>query len=128
MEDILVLGGLDFLEVPKESIDLYKNVVFVVSSFNINPTEKSNKFIQKYETNFKSTPTHQAAYAYDTINLLYLGITNTDGSPQQVIKYLKNLGTYEGVVGEIEILPNGNTKSKLSFATYKNGEVVPYEE
>jgi len=123
MQDIQVLGGLDFLEVPQENLNLYKNVVFVTPSFNLNPTEKSQEFIKKYTERFGKIPTHQAAYAYDAINLYYLGLINTDGSSEEIMNYLKNLSEYQGVVGEIEILQNGDTKSSLSFAQYKNGKI-----
>ncbi|MBI3260588.1 MAG: ABC transporter substrate-binding protein [Ignavibacteriae bacterium] len=127
MGNIPVLGGLDFLEVPKESKDLYKNAIFTIPSFNILPAGKSKEFIQEYENKFRTIPTHQAAYAYDTITLLYLGATGTDGTPQRVIDYIKNLGSYEGAIGHIEILPNGDTKGTLSFATYNNGTITLYK-
>jgi branched-chain amino acid transport system substrate-binding protein len=127
MQNITVFGGLDFLEVPKETVNLYENAVFIVPSFNIEPAKKSSNFIEEYERKFVNKPTHQTAYAYDTIQLLYTAITKTDGSPEQVIAYLKEVGTYDGVVGQIEFFPDGNTKSTLSFATYKNGSVVPYK-
>jgi len=126
MSNIQVLGGLDFLEVPQENLDLYKNVVFVVPSFNINLTKKSTEFIHEYEERFEKKPTHQAAYAYDAISLYYLGLNNTDGTSDNIMNYLKNLGNYDGVVGQIEILQNGDTKSSLIFATYKDGKIVPY--
>ncbi|MFH1457160.1 MAG: ABC transporter substrate-binding protein [Patescibacteria group bacterium] len=127
MDDTKVLGGLDFLEVPQENLSLYKNAVFTVPSFNISPTKKSKDFIQKYEERFGKKPTHQAAYVYDAVNLYYLGLINTDGSSSNIMAYLQNLDYYDGVVGQIEILSNGDTKSSLTFATYKNGEVIPYE-
>ena len=128
MNNIKILGGLDFLEVPQENFDLYKNAVFVVPSFNINPTKKSTEFIQQYENKFGKKPTHQAAYVYDAVNLYYLGLNNTDGTSSDIINYLKNLNSYNGVVGQIEILQNGDTRSSLTFAVYKDGKVVPYEE
>jgi len=126
MENLKVLGGLDFLEVPGDSLSLYKNVVFVVPAFNFIQTDKTREFTNRYEQRFGSKPNHQAAYAYDTINLIYLGATQTDGSPESMIKYLKNFGEYNGVLGKTN-LTNGDMRSDLSFATYQDGKLVLYE-
>ena len=122
-----VLGGLDFLEVPKDELYLYDTSIFVVPSFNVYPNGNSLDFIKKYESKFNKTPDHQASYAYDTINFFYLSLEKTDGSADEVIKFIKNFGYYNGVSGRIEILPNGDTKSDLVFATYKNGKIVAYD-
>ncbi|MFX0212351.1 MAG: ABC transporter substrate-binding protein, partial [Candidatus Hodarchaeota archaeon] len=128
LKEIPVLGGLDFLEVPEGDLGLYSQVAFVVPDFNVNPSFKSQKFIENFEEKFDTKPTHQAAYTYDIVELLYLGVRNTDANSENVVNYMKNMKSYEGVVGSIEILQDGDTKSSLTFATYKNGELAPYEE
>ncbi|MCK4386562.1 MAG: ABC transporter substrate-binding protein [Candidatus Pacebacteria bacterium] len=127
MEDMNVLGGLDFLEVPPDTLSLYKNVKFIVPAFNLNQSNKSRNFTERYKQKFGKNPNHQAAYAYDTVNLLYLGITNTDGTPTSVMNYLKNIGNYNGVLGKT-VLINGDMKSDLLFAMYKNKQLMPYEK
>ena len=107
---------------PSEDLWLYEGAVFVVPEFNL----VKNGFSDRYYEAFGKKPTHQGAYAYDGVNLLYDAIINTDGISEEVIKYIKNLNNYTGVVGEIELLSNGDTKSNLVFVTYSNGTIVKY--
>jgi branched-chain amino acid transport system substrate-binding protein len=128
MEKTLVLGGLDFIDVPKDNLDLYSNAVFITPSFNIEDLKISNKFVSDYKSRFGKEPGYNAAYTYDNINLLYLAITNTEGSPEKTKEYITGLINYKGAVGDIEILSNGDTKSSLSLAAYKDGKVVLYNK
>ncbi|MFA6422576.1 MAG: ABC transporter substrate-binding protein [Candidatus Buchananbacteria bacterium] len=124
MENLNILGDFSFLEVPQDSLELYKNVKFIMPDFNLAQTDTAKEFSQRYEKRFGTKPNHQVAYAYDTINLLYLGITKTDGSTDNVMNYLKNYGEYNGVVGKTE-LKNSDMSGGLSFGQYKNGVLMP---
>ncbi len=128
MKDIEVIGNIAFIQTPKESISLYDNAIFSIPSFRIKPTEKSNEFIETYKNSFEKNPNNESAYAYDTIKLIYEGVLNSDGSALGVSDYIKGIEKYEGAVGEINMLSNGDSMSSIDFAVYdENGETVLYE-
>lgn len=121
-----VLGTADFLGVPRDSYNLYDDVTFLVPAFYLGQTDIMKKFIVDYKNRFGISPDDQAAYAYDTTNLLYKGISETDGSSSKVIEFLKDFGDYDGVAGRIT-LKGGDARSDLSFAKYVDGKMVPYK-
>ena len=126
LSGIPVLGTLSFLEAPKDSLSLYGNVAFLVPAYYLGQTDVMKKFTADYINKFGIAPDHQAAYAYDTANLLYKGISKTDGSPDMVMNFLRDYGDYEGVAGKLT-LQGGDTKGELSFAKYVDGKIVPYK-
>lgn len=128
MDDILVLGGLDFMEVPKENLGIYEQAVFVVTAFNAKPPERALQFIQEYRTRFNLEPSHQAAYANDMLSLLYKNTVKSNNVPENTAALLKSVDNYDGMSGQIDILPNGDTLGTLFFAKYENGKVVPYKK
>lgn len=124
LNNVPVLGTADFLGVPKDSYNLFGNVTFLVPAFYLGQTDMMKKFISDYTNKFGISPDDQAAYAYDTTHLLYKGISQTDGSAQRVVEFLKNYGDYDGVAGRIT-LKGGDARSDLSFAKYMDGKLVP---
>lgn len=123
-----ILGGLDFLDakefVGDEALD---GVVFVAPVFDVAPEwEKGREFVEKYTGRYGSRPSYNAAYLFDTIMIIN-EVFGTDGrNASDFRQNLLQLGTYDGVTGAIEILPNGDTNSAIGYATFKEGEVVPY--
>ena len=122
MQDTHIIGGLDFLDIINEmrTLPILANTVFTVPSFNVSESSSSLDFNTRFTKRFGMAPNHFAAYAYDTLNLMYLGITNTDGKPGDVISYLKSLNGYKGVTGTTTLV-NGDMRGDLSFARYKDG-------
>ena len=59
--------------------------------------------------------------------LLCQAINEVGEDTQKIMNYLTQLKTYNGVVSEIEILANGDSRSSLKLATYQNGKVVLWE-
>lgn len=125
---VKILGGLDFLELPKDAPkELFEDVVFVLPAVNIiTPSKKTEEFRKGYERKYGKIPDHQAAYAYDTIILLAKAMEQVGYDSGKIKDYLLKVKGYEGVSGTIDILPNGDTRTSLSFATYRNQEVIPF--
>ncbi len=124
----LILGGLDFAEIPKDSdLSLFDNSVFVVPDFTLYTNEKSASFKDKFKTKFGFTPSHQAGYAYDSVKILSNAIYGAKGNVSEVVSLIKNNQILNKTVGNIEILSNGDTRSNLSWAIYKNGIMSSYD-
>ncbi len=124
MQNTHIIGGLDFLDIINEMrmLPILSNTVFTVPSFNVSESASSLDFDTRFTKRFGIAPNHFAAYAYDTLNLMYLGIINTDGKPSNVISYLKSLNGYKGVTGTTTLV-NGDMRGDLSFARYKDGRL-----
>lgn len=97
-------GGIDFADLQGAVPQACKDAVFVTPVFNAEETA----FHHRYEERFGQRPTHQAAYAYDTIMLLNRKLAGEDIT-----------GTYEGVSGTITVHENGDTSTEVALATYK---------
>lgn len=125
--EAVILGGLDFVELPTDTDrSLFEGAVFVVPKLI---TEgKKGDFAVRFENKFGYWPSHQAAYAYDAAQMLKAARENTDGGAEAIMSYIKGQESFAGVVGQIKIKENGDTRSELELATYKGGEIVKYEE
>lgn len=132
MQNIPLLGGLDFIDIPREDLkensDLYENALFIAPEFSVSPNQKSMNFIERFNQTFKTKPTHQAAYAYDAVSLIYKAITSTNREQKNVVSFIKNSKEYKGIVGRVELLPNGDSRGDLVIAKYSAGQVTLYKE
>jgi branched-chain amino acid transport system substrate-binding protein len=127
MNNIRILGGMDFLDAPKDTLSLYDEAIFTVPTFNLYLNKQTKDFANEYKLRFNSKPTQQAAYAYDNLQILYEAITNTNGRAKEVTDYVKGMKNYKGVAGEIVLLPNGDSKGDISLATYDGGNLQEYK-
>jgi branched-chain amino acid transport system substrate-binding protein len=123
-----ILGGLDFLEIPKDApTKLFEGVVFAAPALSTGAhSKKSLEFIDTYEKKYGKRPDHQAGYIYDMVMLLAEAIKARGYDVEAIRNYLLQIKEFEGVSGRIDVLPNRDTRSALVLATYKDGKVLPF--
>jgi len=104
-----------------------KRIIFGVPAFMLNlKTERGDKFVATFKEKYGKDPDWNAAYSYDNILVLAEAIKRAKSSdPQKVKKALLSIEEFPGVTGPITVHENGDTKTWLVLATYKNGEIVP---
>lgn len=98
--------------------DAAEGVYFVDGKMS---TEFTKKFLNKYQ----KEPTSYAGYAYDQINILYKIIRENKLFTSDVIKGdLLKIKDYPGAMGEISILPNGESTVEFVAKQIKNGSPI----
>jgi len=118
-----IYGGIGFLE----ALDLTKNkylfdkIKFVIPSFLIESNNNVYKDIsQRYKQEFHSSITYDGVYSFDNIGIFSNAINNISShtTPEELRKYIINLKAYDGIIGKIQILKDGNTYVPQALVEY----------
>lgn len=127
LKRVRIIGGIGFLEIPKETPkELLGKVIFVTPRFNALQTDTGfveTPFVSEYRKRFSSSYVpYDAGYTYDSIMLL-AEVMNTaeDLTPETIRSKMIQKGTFQGITGPIKILPNGDTEVDVTWATFQNG-------
>jgi branched-chain amino acid transport system substrate-binding protein len=117
-----ISGGIGLLEMGGDRArDLAEGAVFVAPDFSISKQSSNSSFIQKYIKEHGKQPPYDGAYAYDTMMVLAKALKDSDLTSQSIRAALLKTQDYEGETGTISILPNGDSRTTLVLAIYKNG-------
>lgn len=103
-----------------------EGVIFTSPLFeeeNIN----SKKFIDAYLNKYGVRPELDAAFGYDVINLIALAIKNGGYNSEGIKNALLNIKDFQGAVGNINILPNGDTEIPIVIRSIEKGSIVPMQ-
>jgi len=130
LEKIKIVGGLGFLELPPGApMVLFEGVVFVAPSFKVGiKKDKGMTFVEKYKKRYGKMPSFDAGYVYDSILMLAEAMKMGGYQPNKIKDTLLTFRKFEGVTGNIEILPNGDSRVDLVLSVYKNGVHIPLSE
>lgn len=86
---------------------------------------ESKQFIDAYINKYGSRPELDAAFGYDVVNLIAVAIKNGGYSSEGVKNALLNIRDFQGAVGKIHVLPNGDTEIPIVIRTVEKGNIVP---
>lgn len=123
----ILLGNIGFIELPANTpAEIYHNFIFTVPPFLVDNNEKIVSFKKKYRdfTN-KESIGYSAYYAYEMMNLLGQSLNMTDN-----INEVKSffIGKHNGVIGNYEILKNGDLVSDIEYGKFANRDIVRYSD
>ena len=122
-----IFGNLSFNNTPIKEIspEEIEGVVFTVPAFNLSQlqTEKNAKYIKKYLERYKNNPDHSSAYFYDAVVLLTEAINNSGNGVESIKEELLKTKNFQGITGNISIEPNGDSKTSIRLATYRDGKI-----
>ena len=109
-----IISNLSFANVAGQAIlkELRLNTAYVAPAFLKVEwrTRESKKFAEKYERRYDRMPDFNAAYGYDNIKLLDKAIREAaSDSVKDVNKALRGIKGYQGAIGRIDILENGES-------------------
>lgn len=94
-------ASMDLVDLFEPGVNLsgFKNIVFDMSNYNLNPDEK---FVQNYQKNYGAEPTYTSAYGYDTGRLIVKAWIKTGKvTPETIIAQTP----YDGVTGHLVMDP-----------------------
>jgi len=100
--------------------------VIFTSPFFEKENPSAEKFMEKYTERHGNPPELDAGFGYDVINLIVKAIKEGGYTPERIRKSLLEIKDFPGVMGDIDILPNGDSRIPLVIRTVKNGQIVPY--
>jgi branched-chain amino acid transport system substrate-binding protein len=99
--------------------------VFFTSPLFEEGNPESKKFIDAYIKKYGIRPELDAAFGYDVVNLIALAIKNGGYNSEGIKNALLTIKDFQGAVGRINILPNGDTEIPIVIRTIKEGNIVP---
>lgn len=111
------------LFVPSANLDAFRDIVFDVSEYNLNPNKE---FVQNYQKNYGVEPIYSAAYGYDTGRLIVKAWAKSGKvTPETIIAQTP----YDGVTGHLVMDPK--TRDLISTQTLgilnKDGTVIEWK-
>jgi branched-chain amino acid transport system substrate-binding protein len=95
--------------------------------FPYDPTRNEPKWIafqQKFEATFHEQPEQFASLAYDAMNALLGSICKAGLNRARIHDALANIGTYDGVTGQMVFDPNQKNVSPMYLGTVHNGSIT----
>lgn len=110
--------------------DAAEGAYLTMSNFDIDypATPLAKKFITNYQKKFGKLPSHYSAFAYDLVRLICRAIEMKGYTPSAIKDGLLSIINYPAVMGNVTILPNGETEFSLSIKRIKKGKIVPLFE
>jgi len=83
---------------------------------------QTSSFISHYRAKFNTDPSFFAAFAYDSMNLVALALARSDGTPQGIRNALASIKDYQGVIGKVSFIENGDSDFPLVVKKIENGK------
>ena len=88
---------------------------------------KHRDFFSKYKLKYKTSATYDAAYGYDSINILAEAIKETGSTEPDIISNYMRGRTFDGVNGKISIDLEGNATTDWDYVIFKDGKMNKIE-
>ncbi len=120
-----LMGNMAFCELSEVPQQQLENVLVTAPRFVLDPS-KSENFIKRFKEKYGKEPNFDAAYVYDSFRLLASAIQKVGYDPETCKKFLLSAKKYDGITGEIEILPNGDSRVAMKLGVFKEGKIRPY--
>ncbi|WP_299368695.1 ABC transporter substrate-binding protein [Winogradskyella sp.] len=102
----------------KEITDYQGEIIFTAPTYDKSEsrTSEMKKFVENYQSKYKTEPDFNAAYGYDNIKIIYEFYKSKQTSFKQFLSGFK----YKGAMGTYSFLPNGDVKTQLEIETKNN--------
>ena len=85
-------------------------------------------FEERYKNKYGSPPEFYAAYGYDVLKMIALAFGKVGHNPEKVRESLLQIKGFPGILGEINVSPNGDCETPLTIKVIKNRTAVPYQK
>jgi branched-chain amino acid transport system substrate-binding protein len=82
------------------------------------------KFIKNYQAAYQETPPFFSAFAYDAAKCLELAIRQSGDTAQAINQGLLGISGYQGVMGNTDIMQNGDVIYPVRVVTLKRGKLL----
>jgi branched-chain amino acid transport system substrate-binding protein len=82
----------------------------------------AREFISNYRARYNADPSFFAAFAYDSFGVIAAAIARSDGTPQGIRNALAATKDYQGVIGKMSFLENGDSDFPLVVKKIENGK------
>ncbi len=124
---VILLGGTGWNS--PEVVALAKKGVegayFVGGYSQVRPTARRARFARDFQRTFLKAPSETAAFTYDAMRFLLMGLRAAGAERAAVRQSLAGTKNFDGVTGRFSIGPSGTAHRELPILTISRGEIVP---
>ena len=106
--------------------DAVEGLIFPISFYPESEDPLVKNFMEKYESNFETSPTSYAVQCYDGVNLLFETIEKVGSLDRAAIRDALAQATYDGVAGHIEFDEERHVTRTPVRLVIKDGKFVEY--
>ncbi len=101
-----------------------EGVYFTTNMFNPDSQEtRVVKFMQDYKLKYGDTPNFFSAFAYDGAKMIAEAISKRGYSNEGIRQGLLAIKNFPGVVGDFDVLPNGDIKFPTRIVRFEKGKI-----
>ncbi len=126
-----VLGNLtlslpSFLQLGGQALE---GAIFTVTPFDIQQQESSQlkSFVRTYRARYREEPNVYAAFAYDAMMMVAQAAQNQEFSALRIREGLLEISDYQGILGKLNVEPNGEIEFPTRIVQNQGGAIVPVE-
>jgi len=95
-----------------------KGIHYPSFAFSLDKGQQVRDLEKRYMERFGSSPNDFLYIEYDTMKLIFEGINAAGYDAEKIKDYLRGLGSYSGITGEISILESGDILSPVKMRQY----------
>jgi|SRR5215213_901782 len=97
---------------------------YFTSTFYDENTQQSpaREFVANYRARYNVDPSFFAAFSYDSFGLIVQALGHSDGTPQGIRDALAATRDYQGVIGKMSFIANGDSDFPLVVKKIENGK------
>ena len=81
-----------------------------------------------YQARYQEEPNVYAAFAYDAMMMVAQATQNQAFSAEGIRQGLLEIGDYQGILGELNVEPNGEIEFPTRIVQNQGGKIVPLED
>ncbi len=126
-----VLGNLtlslpSFLQLGGQALE---GAIFTVTPFDVQQErEQLKSFVRGYQARYQEEPNVYAAFAYDAIMMVGQAAQNQEFSALRIREGLLEIRDYQGILGKLNVEPNGEIEFPTRIVQNRGGVIVPVAE
>ena len=127
-----VLGNLtlslpSFLQLGGRALE---GAIFTVTPFEIQQQSSSElkSFVRRYQARYREEPNVYAAFAYDAMMMVAKAARERVFSAAAIREGLLEILDYQGILGELNVEPNGEIEFPTRIVQNQEGTIVPVGE
>lgn len=111
------------LNIPQEQLE---GVLITAVEYTLEPS-RAEAFRSAFRNKYNKEPDFDAAFIYDAFKILASAIKENGYDVEKVRQHFLQIKQYQGITGNIEMLPNGDSQVAMRLGVFKEGKIVPYE-
>lgn len=126
--EITIVGGIGLLSLNDAATTLPDEVIVAVPQYVIEKNEKARVFDENFQKTYNHTPSLNAAFAYNAVQILSEGLAYAlikgQGNAETVSFHVTNR-TYQGIMGEVHVDNQGALIVPMELGIIKEGKISP---